>query len=63
MLVWHSCQRCYPLEIKIILLLLLLCSVVMTVLEVLNELLHDKTKKMTCASSLVRVFAVRMKKH
>ena len=58
MLDWHSCQICYPLEIKILLLLLL------------NEPPHDKTNKMTFAPSedsdqpghppnLIRSFSVR----
>ena len=75
MLDWHSCQICYPLEKKLFLflLLLLLENGLSPLYQKTFEPQHDKTNKMTCAPSedsdqpghppsLIRVFAVRMKK-
>ena len=51
MLAWHSCQICYPLEIKLSLLLILLLLVVVVVVTLvifvqkLSNIVHSDNKK------------------
>ena len=44
MLDWHICQICYPLEIKLLLLLLLMlyCKIIIAVLNIPNMCLESK---------------------
>ena len=46
MLDWHSCQICYPLEIKILLLLLLLYNSLPTYTTILKVFSHKQTSTM-----------------